>query len=67
MKRTAKWMKGLTIKELKHLAEMSATGKPTLTSLKTNRAAQIKQKEENPNGLEPCWECRMIAGKVGLE
>lgn len=67
MMRTSKWMKKLTAKELQHLAEMSASGRPTLASLKANRAHQQKMKQDAPESQEPCWDCRHIAHKLGLE
>ena len=67
IRRTAKWMKKLTMKELRHLAETSHTGRPSLIQLKLNREHQIKQKKAGPHGIEPCWDCRIIAHKLGLE
>lgn len=64
-KRTAKWQKKLTVKELKHLAECSPTGKPNLESFKLNREAQKEMKAEY--GREICFECRSIAIKLGME
>jgi hypothetical protein len=55
-----KWARKLTKKELAHLAENSGTGRPTLSSLKLNIAAQ----KENGS---PCFECQLIASKLGLK
>ena len=54
-----KWAKKLTAKELKHIAEGSSSGRPTLASLKANLAGQAA------TGCE-CWECRSIGVKLGL-
>jgi hypothetical protein len=53
-------MKKLTMKELKYLAETSASGRPSLASLKRNREFQIGE------GCD-CHECRYIALKLGIE
>ena len=66
-KRTAKWMNKLTVKELKHMAETSSTGRPNLTTFKANRAAQRELKEKSGCLHEPCWDCLFIARKLGLE
>jgi len=62
IKRTAKWMEKLTMKELKHLAETSGNGKITIKALKANRVLQGA-----PQGEEGCWDCMLIARKIGLE
>ena len=49
-------------KEQKHLTEM---GINSMDIFKKNRAAQLKLKAECP-GSEPCWDCRMIASKLGV-
>ena len=53
------WTKKLTKRELKHLAEASSTGKPSLVSLKTNLKHQLD------TGLD-CPMCEAIARKIGL-
>lgn len=58
IKRTAKWHKKLTIKELRHVKE--TTDSTTLKQFKRNREFQ---KKENIK----CWECFSIAHKLGLE
>ena len=62
----------LTKKEKKHLKEQGIT---TLTQFKGVREAQKKtliydiktRKEYMPGLMEPCWECKMIARRLGLE
>lgn len=54
---TAKWARKLTKRELRHLAEGSATGRPTLQSLKANLAGQNKLNIR-------CFECQSIARKL---
>jgi hypothetical protein len=56
----SKWVKKLSKRELKHLKEGSATGRPTLRSLRENLRLQKE------NGLR-CFECEAIARKVGVE
>lgn len=55
-----KWAKGLTVKEIRHLAEGSATGRASMASLKRNLQGQ-KEK-----GIE-CFECRHIAFKLNIK
>lgn len=59
-----RWQKKLTKKEMKHLRE-TCDGPPTLAALRRNREHQRQQKGES--GIEPCWDCRLIAKKLGLE
>jgi hypothetical protein len=56
---TAKWMKKLTKRDLKHLAEGSATGRPTIQSLTANLDGQRKL------GIQ-CFECETIARKLSV-
>ncbi len=56
----SKWMKGLGKRQIKHLAEGSPTGRPTLRGLKENLVWQ------RSFGLR-CFQCEEIARKVGLE
>ena len=58
-----KWQNKLTKKELKHIKD--TTDSNTLLSFKANREHQLRLKEKD--GREPCWECRFIAEKLGLE
>lgn len=54
----------LTKKELVHLIEK---GQPdhALDDFKVMRTRQRASREKD--GFEPCWECRFIARKLGLE
>jgi hypothetical protein len=62
----------LSKKEKKHLKSQGIT---TLTLFKTTRESQNKslikniqdKKEYMPGIMEPCWECKMIARRLGLE
>lgn len=56
---TAKWVRKLTKRQLRHLAEGSATGRPTLRSLKVNLEGQHKI------GIR-CFECEDIARKLAI-
>lgn len=66
IRRTAAWHKKLSMDDLRHLAVMSHDGKvPTLARFKGWAAQQKKDR-----GLflsEPCWKCKFIAQKLGLE
>ena len=55
----AKWMKNLNKSELKHLSFGSATGKPSLRSLRSNLLMQHKE------GIR-CFVCEDIARKLCL-
>lgn len=56
---TAKWARKLTKKDLSHLAEGSATGRPSIKSLKSNLEGQ---RELNIQ----CFECEAIARKLSI-
>lgn len=56
----AAWTKKLSKRDLKHLAENSSTGKPTLRSLRENLRRQSEL------GIY-CSECGSIARKAGIE
>lgn len=63
------WASKLSKKELQHLIEMEIT---TLEKFKSTRRAQIARRDEQDKKFpklnnEPCWECKMIARKLGLE
>ena len=60
------WTKKLTKRELKHLAETSSTGKPSLRELRENLAEQRSQ-VANRSPMSRCWTCEGIARKLGLE
>ena len=59
------WKAKLTKKELKHIAETTNGG--LLREFKANRAKQRTWDTGVTFGAEPCWECRIIARKLGLE
>jgi len=63
-RRTRKWHKKLTLKELAHVNEWCGG---TLEGIKQARENQKRQKAEVPDSSEPCWDCRTIAVKLGLE
>lgn len=56
---TAKWARKLTKRELRHLAEGSSTGRPTIQSLKVNLDGQHKLNIR-------CFECEAIARKLSI-
>jgi hypothetical protein len=56
------YFKDLSKKEKKHLRE---TGVRTLRQFKAVAVEQAKWRKENPL-IEPCWECKRIAQKLGL-
>lgn len=58
-----KW-KTLPSKDLKHLRTVA--GVNSLKQFKVTAAHHAKMRVLNPN-IEPCWECRFIAQKLGLE
>lgn len=55
----AKWMKALTKKDLRHLAENSSAGRPTIRELKANLEGQRKLNIR-------CFECEAIARKLSI-
>lgn len=56
---TVKWARKLTKRELRHLAEGSATGRPSMRSLKDNLDGQRKLDIR-------CFECEGIARKLSI-
>jgi len=58
-----KWQEKLTKKELKHLGQEALSH--TLADFRKVRAAQTNLRGKD--GREPCFECRHIALKLGLE
>ena len=56
----AKWMKPMLKSEIKHLAETSGNGKPSMRQLQLNLEGQSK------TGVH-CFECRSIAHKLNLK
>lgn len=63
MLRTKIARKVLTKAEQRHLTAM---GIHSMEAFKRTREAQVKMKTEEPR-VEPCFECRTIARKLGLE
>jgi len=59
----ASFFNQLTLKELTHLQDDA--GVNTLAAFKRTREQQIAMGENSP--IETCWDCRLIAQKVGLE
>ena len=64
------WRK-LTKKEIIHIVEGMKSDEQIIDSIKDNRQEQ-KKIMAIPNrsvqvGREPCWECRIIAQRLGLE
>ena len=67
-KRTRKWHKKLTLKELRHVLDSTTTG--SLAQFKRNLDPQREQDRKNNDllGFVPraCWECHFVAKKLGL-
>ena len=57
---TAKWAKKLTKKEMRHLADGSASGRPTIRSLRANLEGQRQLNIR-------CFECEAIARKLSIK
>jgi hypothetical protein len=64
MKRARKWHKKLTMKEIRHVNEWCGG---TLGGLKRTRELQTADVAANPGRPEPCWNCKEIARKLGIE
>ena len=72
MKRTAKWHKHLTMKELKHLKEMGALSISGVVKARQNQVNQVNQvKQEQEHSLRTprftfnyCFECQEIEAKL---
>jgi len=60
-KRKSKWEKVLTLTEIKHLRE-NTDG--TLRGAKESFRFQKKLRDKT-GSLEPCWDCKFIAQKLG--
>jgi len=58
-------LKDLTKAERKHLAETSPSGRVTLIDLKTNLKIQRKLQGDSPHKV--CWDCWVIAHKLGID
>lgn len=61
MKRTRKWHKKLTIKEIKHVNDFC---RGTMKGVKAALAEQARFIEAHPGAIEPCQCCRTIAAKL---
>lgn len=65
-KRKAKWEKALTLTEIKHLRE-NTDG--TLRGAKETFQFQKEKREDwrkrHGTNNEPCWDCKLIAQKLG--
>jgi hypothetical protein len=59
-----KWQKKLTKTEMRHLKETIGT-RPTLEAFRNNRKGQLEFR--GAGDIEPCWDCRRIAQKLGIE
>lgn len=57
------WRSKLSKAELKHLKEMEIKDK---AGLERTFADQAKSRKLFPK-IEPCWECKFIARKLGFE
>lgn len=57
-----KWQQKLTKKELKHVKE--SAGCKTLEAFKRTVAQHEGWRREGRS--EPCWDCKLIARKLGL-
>lgn len=60
----AKW-KDLTKKERQHLKDVNVTTLWQFKDLVAFHQAMRAESGHNPV-VEPCWECRQIANKLGL-
>lgn len=54
----------LDAKEMNHLKKVAHA--PTLEAFKRTAEAQSLMRKKNPK-FEPCWECRLIAKKLGID
>jgi len=66
----ARWMKKLTKAEVKHLREMGVVSLRKVRETFEWQAMQRRENErKNPDNhavIEPCWECKAIARKLGM-
>jgi hypothetical protein len=62
MKKKNTWQSKLTKKELRHLRVDA--GVTTLSAAKRNFELHVKMRGETD--VEPCWDCKNIARKLGL-
>jgi hypothetical protein len=64
MKRTRKWHKKLTIKEIRHVNEFMGG---TIRSFRAARVVQKKCEKKFPKEFSVCFDCNIIARKLGIE
>jgi len=62
IKKRKTWKSKLNKKELKHLKEMGITNKASWL-----RNLEHQKRLRDSGGVEPCWDCRFIAEKLGME
>lgn len=63
MRKRKTWRSKLTKAELRHITDDA--GCRTLYQLKRNFEGQAQMRIDNPE-IEPCWECKFIAEKLGF-
>jgi hypothetical protein len=56
--------KALTAKERRHLKTVALCN--TLEQFKRTAAEQARMRRK-PGAIEPCWDCKFIARKLGLK
>jgi len=59
-----KRLKKLDKEELLHLIDLGLTDIDKFIDV---RHEQKRMKGKSDSGIEPCWDCRMIAIKLGIE
>ena len=57
-----KWQKKLKKSEIKHINKTTDSG--TLTQFKSNRKFHLGKIADGE--IDPCFDCKMIASKLGL-
>lgn len=57
------WRQALSKDDLIHLME---SGVYDFAGLKRTLDTQADTRKKDPSGIEPCWECRAIANKLGM-
>jgi hypothetical protein len=57
-----KWQKKLTKKQIQHINQTTSCG--SLREFRRNREYQISERKKG--GLEPCFECKAIAFRLGI-
>ena len=64
MGKIPKWQKKLTRNELCHVKEWCGG---TLAGIKRTRRHQKADEDLFPEKMMPCWDCKQIAKKLGIE